>query len=319
MVMTSKNNVIPFEIWLSGMYIIFALTWIFTSDNFLQLFISKSVYELSAFQTLKGAGFVLITGTLFGLILRNKRIELEETAETLRLLNEKLKNDIAERERTQKELEVISKQIEQRVAEGREEERQYLARELHDDVTQTLFSANVIASSLMVLYDKKPEQVPAGLLKLQQLTRGAIADMRMLLLELRPKAIEQTSLPILLKQLCDSYVGRNGILPELAVDENIILPVAVRHAFYRIAQEALNNIAKHAKATKINIVLEKNVSTVMLKIHDNGVGFDVSQNSNGAQFGLKIMQERAQGLKAVFHLKSQVNQGTSVYVAWDII
>jgi signal transduction histidine kinase len=141
----------------------------------------------------------------------------------------------------------------------------------------------------------------------------------MLLLELRPKAIEQTNLPQLLKQLCDSYVGRHGIMPELTMDERIILPVAVRHAFYRIAQEALNNIAKHAKATKIHIVLEKNQSTVMLKIHDNGIGFDVNRMPSGTHFGLKIMQERAQDLKAVFHLKSHPAQGTSVYVAWDII
>lgn len=317
--MSSKNSVIPFEIWLSGIYIIFALTWIFTSDNFLQVFISKSVYELSAFQTLKGTGFVLVTGAIFWLVLRNKRIELEQTNENLLLVNEKLKSDIEERERAQKELEAINQQIEKRVAEGKEEERQHLARELHDAVTQTLFSASVIATSLVVMYDKKPEQVPDGLLKLQQITRGAIADMRMLLLELRPKAIEQTNLPQLLKQLCDSYVGRNGILPELTVDERIILPVAVRHAFYRIAQEALNNIAKHAKATKISITLEKNVSTVMLKIHDNGVGFDVNRIAVGTHFGLKIMQERAQDLNAVFHLKSKPNQGTSVYVAWDIL
>ncbi|MCU0479788.1 MAG: sensor histidine kinase [Anaerolineae bacterium] len=317
--MPSKNSVIPFEIWLSGIYIIVGLTWIFTSDNFLQLFISKSVYELSIFQTLKGTLFVFVTGGAFWLVLRNKRIELEQINETLRLVNEKLKNDIAERERTEKELEAISQQIEQRVAEGREEERQHLARELHDAVTQTLFSASIMAASLVVIYNKKPEQVPDGLLKLQQLTRGAIADMRMLLLELRPKAIEQTNLPQLLKQLCDSYVGRHGIMPELTMDERIILPVAVRHAFYRIAQEALNNIAKHAKATKIHIVLEKNQSTVMLKIHDNGIGFDVNRMPSGTHFGLKIMQERAQDLKAVFHLKSHPAQGTSVYVAWDII
>lgn len=316
--MTAKSNSIPFEVWLSGVYVIMALTWIFASDNFLQLFISESIYQLSIFQTLKGTGFVLATGLMLGWLMRRKRLELEEYAKTLRVVNQQLMKDISERERTKQELDLINKQIEERVAEGIEEERQHLARDLHDAVTQTMFSASVIAESLLTLWDKKPEQIPDGLRQLQQLTRGAIADMRMLLLELRPKAIEQTRLPQLLKQLCDSYVGRNGIMPELVVDESIILPVTVRHAFYRIAQESLNNIAKHAKATKITITLEKNVSTIMLKIHDNGIGFDVNHIADGAHFGIKIMQERAQGLNAVFHLKSKPNQGASIYVAWDI-
>jgi len=316
--MVSKSNSIPFEVWLSGIYVIVALTWIFTSDNFLQLFISESIYQLSIFQTLKGTGFVLATGMMLWWLMRRKRLELEEYAKTLRVVNQQLIKDITERERTAQELSRLNQQIEERVAEGIEEERQRLARDLHDAVTQTMFSASVIAESLLTIWQKKPEQIPDGLRQLQQLTRGAIADMRMLLLELRPNAIEQTRLPQLLKQLCESYVGRNGIIPELIVDESISLPVPVRHAFYRIAQESLNNIAKHAKATKITITFEKNTSTVMLKIHDNGIGFDVNRIADGAHFGVKIMQERAQGLNAIFHLKSKPNQGTSIYVAWDI-
>lgn len=316
--MVSKSNSIPFEVWLSGIYVIVALTWIFTSDNFLQLFISESIYQLSIFQTLKGTGFVLATGMMLWWLMRRKRLELEEYAKTLRVVNQELIKDITERERTAQELSRLNQQIEERVAEGIEEERQRLARDLHDAVTQTMFSASVIAESLQTIWQKKPEQIPDGLRQLQQLTRGAIADMRMLLLELRPNAIEQTRLPQLLKQLCESYVGRNGIIPELIVDESISLPVPVRHAFYRIAQESLNNIAKHAKATKITITFEKNTSTVMLKIHDNGIGFDVNRIADGAHFGVKIMQERAQGLNAIFHLKSKPNQGTSIYVAWDI-
>jgi len=316
--MVSKSNSIPFEVWLSGIYVIVALTWIFTSDNFLQLFISESLYQLSIFQTVKGTGFVLATGMMLWWLMRKKRLELEEYAKTLRVVNQQLIKDIAERERATQELNRLNQQIEERVAEVIEEERQRLARDLHDAVTQTMFSASVIAESLLTIWQKKPEQIPDGLRQLQQLTRGAIADMRMLLLELRPNAIEQTRLPQLLKQLCESYVGRNGIIPELIVDESIALPVPVRHAFYRIAQESLNNIAKHAKATKITITLEKNASTVMLKIHDNGIGFDVNRIADGAHFGVKIMQERAQGLNAIFHLKSKPNQGTSIYVAWDI-
>jgi len=315
--MSSKDNTIPFEIWLSGGYIIVALTWIFASDNVLQLFVSESIYQLSIFQTIKGGGFVVVTGVMLWWLMRNKRRDLEEYSQTLRLVNQKLVKDIAERDRTQNELAIITEKFEERVAEEVQEERQHLTRDLHDAVTQTMFSASVIAETLLVLWDKKPEQIPDGLRQLQHLTRGAVADMRMLLLELRPQAIEDIRLPQLLKQLCDSYSGRNGIMPELKVDESVILPVAVRHVFYRIAQETLNNVAKYAKATHISITLEKNASTIMLKIHDNGVGFDMNKVVNGAHFGLKIMQERAQGINAIFHLRSKPNQGTSIYIAWE--
>ena len=317
--MSSKQNPISFEVWLSGGYIIVALTWIFASDNFLQLFISESIYQLSSFQTIKGASFVISTGILLWWLMRNKRRELEEYAQTLRLVNQKLVHDIAERERAQSELALITEKIEERVAEGIQEERQHLARDLHDAVTQTMFSASVIAETLLVMWERKPEQVPDGLRQLQLLTRGAVADMRMLLLELRPHAIEETRLPQLLKQLCESFSGRNGIMPELKIDESILLPVPVRHVFYRIAQEALNNIAKHANATHISIVLERNMTTIMLKIHDNGVGFVVDKVVDGSHFGVKIMQERAQEINAIFHLKSNPNQGTSVYLGWESV
>lgn len=316
--MTKTKTSIPFEIWLSGWYIIIALTWIFASDTILELVITKSVYELSGFQTIKGGGFVLITGIMLWWLMRKKRLELEEYANTLRMVNQTLRDDISERERTQRELTIMTERFEERVAEGILEERQRLARELHDAVTQTMFSASVIAESLLAIWERKPEQVPDGLRQLQQLTRGAVADMRMLLLELRPRAIEDVRLHQLLKQLCESFSGRNGFTPELNVQTDILLPVNVRHAFYRIAQEALNNIAKYAKATRVSILLEQSESTVMMRIHDNGIGFELSKVQDGNHFGLKIMQERAQAMNAIFHLKSKPMQGTSIFVAWDI-
>jgi signal transduction histidine kinase len=315
--MTARKMIIPFEIWLSGGYIIIALTWIFASDNILELIISESIYQLSYFQTIKGAGFVFTTGIMLWWLMRRKRLELEEYANTLRVVNQNLRQDIAERERAQKELAVMTERFEERVAEGIQEERQRLARELHDAVTQTMFSASMIAESLIVMWERKPEQVLDGLKQLQQLTRGAVADMRMLLIELRPRAIEEIRLPQLLKQLCESYAGRNGIVPELIVDNHILLPVNVRHAFYRIAQEALNNISKYAKATHITLSLEEKNGTVIMRIEDNGIGFELDKVKDGAHFGLKIMQERAQAMNAIFLLKSKPNHGTSIYVAWD--
>lgn len=316
--MSTRNIKIPFEIWLSGTYILIALTWIFASDHIVQLFVAESIYQLSGFQTAKGTGFVFITGIMLWWLMRGKRLELETYADNLREVNQILRNDISERERAQRELAIMTERFEERVAEGILEERQRLARELHDAVTQTMFSASMIAESLLALWERKPELVPDGLRQLQQLTRGALADMRMLLLELRPRAIEDVRLPQLLKQLCESFTGRTGITPELTIQTDTSLPVNIRHAFYRIAQEALNNIAKYAKANRVIISLEQMESTIVMHISDDGVGFELNNIQDGNHFGLKIMQERAQSINAIFHLKSKPNQGTSILVAWEM-
>lgn len=315
--MSTKTKTISFEVWLSGGYVVIALLWIFASDNFFRLFIADDIYQLSSVQTIKGSGFVLVTGFLLWLLMRQKRRELEDYAQALRVFNQQLMDDIAQRKRAQRELELMTKHLEERVAEGMQEERQHLARDLHDAVTQTMFSASMVAEALLVLWERKPEQVPDGLRQLQYLTRGAIADMRMLLLELRPQAIEETRLPILLRQLCESYAGRYGVSPRLSIDEDIILPVPVRMTFYRIAQEALNNIHKHAKATTIDVSLKKQDARVVMRISDNGNGFILDSTSQGGHMGLKIMQERAQEINATFHIQSTPHIGTTIKLMWE--
>ena len=135
-------------------------------------------------------------------------------------------------------------------------ERQRLARDLHDAVSQTLFSVSLIAEVLPRIYERDPEQGRQRLEELRQLTRGALAEMRTLLLELRPAALAEANLPDLLKQLGEAVVGRARIPVEVETEEGcIVLPADVRVAFYRIAQEALNNVAKHSGASKARVSL----------------------------------------------------------------
>ncbi|MFN2227243.1 MAG: GAF domain-containing protein, partial [Anaerolineae bacterium] len=127
------------------------------------------------------------------------------------------------------------------------EERQRLARELHDAVTQTLFSASLIAEAVPDLWESDQEEGRALLAELRQLSRGALAEMRTLLLELRPTALVEANLRDLLRQLGEAASGRTGVPVTIRVDDPGPLPQEVHVALYRIAQEALNNVVKHAQ------------------------------------------------------------------------
>ncbi|MBN1877593.1 MAG: GAF domain-containing sensor histidine kinase [Anaerolineae bacterium] len=196
------------------------------------------------------------------------------------------------------------------------EERQRLARELHDAVTQTLFSASIIADVLPRLWAINQEEGVRRLTELRELTRGAMAEMRTLLLELRPTALADTPLSDLLYQLSDAIRGRARLPVHITADEVCELPQDVKVAFYRIAQEALNNIAKHAAASYARIELHTNPhGTITLNIQDDGKGFNLNQNLPD-HLGLYIMRERAESVGARLTIESQIGKGTGVYVVW---
>ncbi len=194
-------------------------------------------------------------------------------------------------------------------------ERQRLARDLHDAVSQTLFSVSLIAEVLPRIYERDREQGGARLEELRQLTRGALAEMRTLLLELRPASLAEASLPDLLKQLGEAVVGRARIPVDVELEEDCRpLPSDVLVALYRIAQEALNNVAKHSGAGRAQVRMRCDDGVVYLTIVDDGIGFDTRAPSG--QLGLGIMRERADAVGATLDLRSAPGQGTSVTVAW---
>ncbi|MDY6834375.1 MAG: cache domain-containing protein [Chloroflexota bacterium] len=198
------------------------------------------------------------------------------------------------------------------------EERQRLARELHDAVTQTLFSASLIAEVIPRLMEKKPEEGQRRLEELRQLTRGALAEMRMLLLELRPAALTEVGLEDLLRHLTDAITGRStGLIATLTVEGEGKLPSDVQTTMYRIAQESLNNVSKHSEATEVVVILLIQPESVELNIRDNGSGFDPNDVSAG-HLGLGIMHERAKDVGAALEVKSKVGQGTEVRVRWGV-
>jgi signal transduction histidine kinase len=199
------------------------------------------------------------------------------------------------------------------------EERSRLARELHDAATQTIYSATLIAEALPQVWERSPAEGQRNLAKLRQLVRGALAEMRTLLFELRPTALEAAGLDTLLHYLGDAMTSRTRIPVEVIVEEtretSADLPPDVKLAMYRIAQEAFNNIAKHAGATQATVTLHRLSEQSALTIHDNGRGFDPDSVS-ASRLGLGIMRERAEEIGAQLAIGSQAGQGTRISVTW---
>ncbi len=195
-------------------------------------------------------------------------------------------------------------------------ERNRLARDLHDSVTQTLFSASLIAEVLPKLVKRNPAEAERRLDELRQLTRGALAEMRTLLLELRPARLTEISLGDLLRQLAEATTGRAKIPVQVTADSTCPLPPDVQVALYRIAQEALNNVAKHAQASRVTVALHCQPQYVKLSIGDNGRGFDLSKIKPNS-LGLSIMHERAESIAAQLTITNQPKKGTLVGVVWQ--
>jgi len=196
------------------------------------------------------------------------------------------------------------------------QERQRLARELHDAVSQTLFSANVIAESLPRLLERNPDKARDGLAHLHQLTRAALAEMRTLLLELRPAGLTEKPLNELIHQLVESVTSRTHLLFSFSIDDQQTLPGDVQVALYRITQEALNNVVRHSHAREGWVDLRLSAEKVEISILDDGRGFDPTQILPD-HYGVGIMGERAEGIGASFKIDSWIGKGTEVSVDWS--
>ena len=150
---------------------------------------------------------------------------------------------------------------------------------------------------------------------LDELTQGALTEMRMLLMELRPEALQDIALDELLRRMVITLKTRKQIPITAAVDPMPELPHEVKVALYRIAQESLNNVAKHSQAKRVSLELSRDNHCITLMICDDGVGFE-NQKAAGTSYGLKIMRERAEEIGAGLSIESKAGAGTIVRVKW---
>lgn len=194
------------------------------------------------------------------------------------------------------------------------EERLRIAREIHDTVSQMLFSSSMIAESLAIDNQFTDVNLLKQLRHIFRLNRGALAEMRMLLMEYKPENLVKAELPILLERLKQAIEGRTEIEVDIDIDDGHPAPPETRLALYRIAQEALNNVSKHSNAAHARIHFVSTKRDVTLEITDEGTGFDTDKLSKGD--GLHNMRTRAEAIGATFTVNSTIGEGTTIRVHW---
>jgi len=191
------------------------------------------------------------------------------------------------------------------------EERQRLARELHDSVSQALYGIALGARTARTLLDRDPARATEPMDYVLSLAEAGLAEMRALIFELRPESLANEGIVRAIEKHVASTEARYGIKVNAELDAEPDVPLPVKEALYRIMQEALHNTVKHARATNVDIRLRDLPGAVELELRDDGAGFDTSQDFPG-QLGLKSMRERAVRLGGEFELESSPGKGTRI-------
>ena len=191
------------------------------------------------------------------------------------------------------------------------EERAHLARELHDSVTQALFSMTLQVRSLELLLDRDPGRVAGKLAELRELQRDALAEVRALIFELRPGNVEEHGLVQALRTHAAGLSERIGLPIDVTGDLGARPAPEIEDALYRIAQEGLHNVIKHASAHHATVEIARGADGVLIRVTDDGRGFDPEAVPDG-HLGLTGMHARAQRLGGRFSVSSQPGRGTVV-------
>ena len=197
-------------------------------------------------------------------------------------------------------------------------QRTQIAQDLHDSVTQSLYSANLFAEA-------GRETAEAGdvrgashyFSRIGDTTQQALKEMRLFLYELRPPDVVEDGLVDALQKRLDTVEKRSGMEARLRLDGSTTFPEEIGDQFYRIAQEALNNVVKHAEADEVNVFLRADNGIMGLEIVDNGRGFDPEKADQAGGMGLQTMRERAAQINGRFNIDTAPGQGTSIQVKID--
>ena len=193
------------------------------------------------------------------------------------------------------------------------EERQKLARELHDSVSQALYGIVLGARTARTLVEREPAKAIEPLDYILSLSEAGLAEMRALIFELRPESLQTEGLIAAVGKLVNALGSRHQIEVQMEAGDEPQIPLETKEAVYRIAQEALNNVAKHARAKRVHVKLVNDSDSLTLQISDDGIGFDTTQSFPG-HLGLQSMNERAKQFGGEARINSAMNQGTEIHI-----
>jgi len=256
--------------------------------------------------------------------LDTMRLQLKHSLDEIVELNRELEQRVKQRTH---ELEELERQLrEQNKEKGdllgkiittQEEERKRIARELHDEVGQSITSLMI---GFKVLETQDPEKMSQGIDQLKKLSAQTLEDVRHLALELRPSSLDDLGLIAALRQYTREYKEKTGVNAEFQTSgfEGKRLQPEVEIALYRIVQEALTNVARHAEAKKVSVLMGIRNSSIVAIVEDDGKGFDVqdviSSKNRERRLGLYGMQERASLIGGVLTIEANPGKGTTIFV-----
>lgn len=235
--------------------------------------------------------------------------EIGDLAEAFNLMTAELANE----DDLRREKEELRRQLLESVIRAQEEERRRISRDLHDSTSQNLTSLKVGLHTLQrMLADP---QAKRQIQELYQITSETLEDVHSLAVQLRPAILDDLGLAAALQRLVNEWQSRYNIAADILVHlGNERLPEEVETVLFRIIQEALTNIARHAQAYQVSILLEKRGEEVIGVVEDDGQGFNTSQISTGEHLGLIGMRERAEILGGSLLIESESGKGTSLFV-----
>jgi len=189
------------------------------------------------------------------------------------------------------------------------EERNRLACDLHDAVSQKLFSLSLTSKGAMAVADKNPEALNEALRDIQKLSQDALTEMRAMIFQLRPIPKDR-----MLSKEIESYARGFGVKLTVTSRGEAFIPESYRENLWRVLQESMNNIVKHAGVKEASVSISANNERVVIKITDHGVGFDINCKSGEKTLGLSSMRERIEALGGIFSIDSKRGAGTAIAV-----
>ena len=252
----------------------------------------------------------------------NEALDRRVQARTRELasVNESLRAEVAERVQTERSLESSRQALQKltlQLLRVQEEERRRISRDLHDDINQRLALLAMDIEAVGRQLSSSPDHVGRAVQEIQDRVVELSDVVRHLAYQLHPSILDDLGLPIALQRLVDDFTARSRIRGSFGHrDVPPVVPQEIASCLYRVAQESLSNVARHASASRVDVELTRSQSELIVTITDNGVGFDSEQSLHGSHgLGLLGMKERVALVHGELLVSSAVGKGTRVQVA----
>lgn len=269
----------------------------------------RSTYALKGKYSLISSNlYALRNGTVPERLVSDKREETARVAEEVNALGDYLQEQAAVIQRMADEKSVLSEQAHTAAVM---EERQRIARDLHDAVSQQLFALNMMSAAALKMFDQSPEYAKQQLSQIADISIRAQGEMRALLLHLRPIQLQKDSLCDGIIKLLKELKAKTNLHFKASIDEVEGLTKAAEEHLFRIVQEAVSNVIRHADAEEINVELSEEAGYARLYISDNGKGFN-PEDAKMASYGIHTMKERCKEIGGNIKIRSKADEGTYI-------